>query len=114
SGEPAISCTECQANNAKDCTGPTCQGNYCIYELTTPDNGVPHVRRSCSLHSYAVYPDGTRTVLHNECERKSIFGTSYAIDVCNTGSFCDTMCSGSLNFSLLSILIISVIGLIMF
>ncbi|GMT15834.1 hypothetical protein PFISCL1PPCAC_7131, partial [Pristionchus fissidentatus] len=28
--DTAVMCTSCEANNANDCTGATCQGNYCI------------------------------------------------------------------------------------
>ncbi|GMS87126.1 hypothetical protein PENTCL1PPCAC_9301, partial [Pristionchus entomophagus] len=113
--QPAVSCTSCEMTNAYDCTGTTCQGNYCVYERTTPQNGIPYVKRSCALASYAIYPDGSRTETLNQCERKTISGTSYAIEVCNSGSFCDTQCNSVSSYStVLSLLLIPVIYLLKF
>ncbi|GMS98855.1 hypothetical protein PENTCL1PPCAC_21030, partial [Pristionchus entomophagus] len=44
--EAAVTCTSCELNNATDCTGTPCQGNYCKYERTKPIDGVSFVRRS--------------------------------------------------------------------
>ncbi|GMR39680.1 hypothetical protein PMAYCL1PPCAC_09875, partial [Pristionchus mayeri] len=111
--QPTVSCYSCEMNNAYDCTGQTCQGNYCLYERTTPQNGVPYVRRSCALSSFALYPDGSKTETLNACERKTISGVSYAIEVCNSGSFCDTQCNSAPAISAsLSFMIFAVISIL--
>ncbi|KAF8361028.1 hypothetical protein PRIPAC_87951 [Pristionchus pacificus] len=111
--DPTITCNSCEMTNAYDCTGGTCQGTYCIYERSTPSNGVPYVKRSCSFTNYAIFPDNTPTQTINQCERKTVNGVSYAIEVCNSGSFCDTQCNSFKELSTaLSIIFISIFCLL--
>ncbi|GMT15700.1 hypothetical protein PFISCL1PPCAC_6997, partial [Pristionchus fissidentatus] len=110
-----ISCQSCKANNADDCTGEICQGNYCIYERTKQENGAMSVQRSCSIPNFAHFPDGSRTTLYNQnqCEKKIINGIETSFEICNTGDFCDTHCNGSTSLSiLLSLLLLPVTYLI--
>ncbi|GMS86197.1 hypothetical protein PENTCL1PPCAC_8372, partial [Pristionchus entomophagus] len=86
--EPTITCFTCHASNANDCTGPTCQGNYCTYVRTPYD-----VSRSCSISSWVMFPDNSVTSTINQCERKNINGQEYAMEVCNSGPYCDTHCN---------------------
>ncbi|GMS86198.1 hypothetical protein PENTCL1PPCAC_8373 [Pristionchus entomophagus] len=103
-----VSCTTCHASNVNDCTGPTCQGNYCTYVRTPYD-----VTRSCSVSSFVVYPDQSVTATLNQCERKTINGQEYAMEVCNSGSFCDTQCNSvSLLSTVFSFLLLPVMYLI--
>ncbi|GMR51022.1 hypothetical protein PMAYCL1PPCAC_21217, partial [Pristionchus mayeri] len=91
--EPIVTCTTCQMNNATDCTGDPCQGNYCKYKRMTAPDGIPFVRRSCSFYNFAEFPDGTQTENINRCESSTIDGVDYAIELCNSGSLCDTHCN---------------------
>ncbi|KAF8355250.1 hypothetical protein PRIPAC_96873 [Pristionchus pacificus] len=109
-----VQCNSCSSNNAIDCsTGQTCQGNYCIYERTTAQNGASTVMRSCASSSFFKYPDESMLQTVNQCERRSINGIDYAVEVCNTGSFCDTQCNTvSILYSSLSAILMPVLFLL--
>ncbi|GMT15708.1 hypothetical protein PFISCL1PPCAC_7005, partial [Pristionchus fissidentatus] len=101
-----VACNLCTALNSDTCnSGITCVDNYCIYQRTTI-NGYPSVVRTCTPVNFTSFPDQSNTTVINQCEKKTIDGIEYAYEVCNTGDFCDTHCSGSSNISLLLALLL--------
>ncbi|GMT15710.1 hypothetical protein PFISCL1PPCAC_7007, partial [Pristionchus fissidentatus] len=86
-------------------TGIDCQGNYCLYAGTTSSTAIASTL-SCYEFDSLTMPDGKKAMANSGCVKTTVDGVEYAYDICNTGDYCDTHCSGSSLSLLLSLLLL--------
>ncbi|GMT15709.1 hypothetical protein PFISCL1PPCAC_7006, partial [Pristionchus fissidentatus] len=91
--------------------GTECKGKYCLYEANSSSLGTSSTAVCYDLDSYPM-ADGTKLTANSGCVETKVGGIGYSYELCNTGDYCDTHCSGSSLSLLLSLMILPMIYLL--
>ncbi|KAK6012569.1 hypothetical protein OSTOST_22260, partial [Ostertagia ostertagi] len=105
-----VACYQCEADQ-DDCNTGSCQGRYCLFSRTQSSTGY-RVKKSCinSEHLYYVtmcrytleksctnsdalfYVDNVQYTSFGNCEYRQVNSINYDLKLCNSSSYCNTVC----------------------
>ncbi|KAL6734914.1 hypothetical protein Aduo_005402 [Ancylostoma duodenale] len=89
--EQLLTCYQCEATNQPDCTTGSCQGKYCLFTRTQSLTGSL-IKKACTNTNELLYPDNARYASLGICEYRQINSINYDYKLCNSSSYCNTVC----------------------
>ncbi|EYC01491.1 hypothetical protein Y032_0107g3835 [Ancylostoma ceylanicum] len=89
--EQLLTCYQCESTNQPDCTTGSCRGKYCLFTRAQSSVGT-QIKKGCSNSNELLYPDNASYASLGICEYRQINSINYDYKLCNSSSYCNTVC----------------------